>query len=227
MVRDRWPDFGALIRRIGGAQVRAAGTIGGNVANGSPIGDSMPALIALGAGILLQKGKKQRRLALEDFYLGYRRTALEPCEFLVEIQIPMSASDPTSASDPKSASTFKCYKISKRFDQDISAVLGAFALQLSPDQEVRKIRIAFGGMAEVPKRAALTERAMLGKPWTAATVSAGQAALAAEFSPISDMRASAHYRLTVAQNLLRKLFIETTEPATATRVGLHPLDARP
>jgi xanthine dehydrogenase small subunit len=147
-------------------------------------------------------------LALEDFYLGYRKTALEPGEFVAEIHVPLPAAD----------ASFKCYKISKRFDQDISAVLGAFALELSPNRTVKKFRIAFGGMAEVPKRAVQTEKAMLGKPWTEATVETGQAALAGEFSPISDMRASADYRLTVAQNLLRKLYIETTEPGTATRV---------
>ncbi|MEZ5930459.1 MAG: xanthine dehydrogenase small subunit [Alphaproteobacteria bacterium] len=206
VLADRWPDFGELIRRIGGAQVRTAGTIGGNIANGSPIGDSMPALIALDAKLVLLKGKKRRTLPLEDFYLDYRKTALEPGELVVEVQLP--------AAD----AIFCCYKISKRSDQDISAVLGAFALELSPDQKVRKIRIAYGGMAAVPKRAVQTEQAMLGKPWTEATVQAGQAALAGEFSPLSDMRASADYRLTVAQNLLQKLFIETTAPNTATRV---------
>ena len=107
---------------------------------------------------------------------------------------------------PAAGADFRCYKISKRFDQDISAVLGAFALELSPDGKVNKIRIAFGGMADVPKRAVETERAMLGKPWIGATIDVGQAALASEFSPISDMRASADYRLTAARNLLKEGF---------------------
>jgi xanthine dehydrogenase small subunit len=207
VISDHWPDFGELIRRIGGAQVRAAGTVGGNIANGSPIGDSMPALIALGGRILLHREQGQRTLPLEDFYLGYRKTALEPGEFVAEVQIPLPAPD----------AVFKCYKISKRFDQDISAVLGAFALELSAEGTVKTIRIAFGGMAAVPKRAAETEKAIVGKLWSTATVETGQAALTEEFAPISDMRASSDYRLTIARNLLMKVFVETTEPETATR----------
>ena len=212
-IRDGWPDFGELIRRIGGAQVRAAGTIGGNIANGSPIGDTMPALIALGADILLQNQERRRTLPLEDFYLGYRETALEPGEFVAEIHIPL----------PTAETFFKSYKISKRFDQDISAVLGAFALTLSKDHTVKNIRVAFGGMAAVPKRAIETEQALIGKPWNEAAVEKGQALLAAEFAPISDMRASANYRLVAAQNLLRKMWIETAGPQTATRVTGQPL----
>lgn len=208
VIRDHWVDFGELIRRIGGMQVREAGTIGGNIANGSPIGDTMPALIALDASILLQHGRQQRSLNLEDFYLDYRKTALTAGEFIVRIDTPL----------PAPGSVFKCYKISKRFDQDISAVMAAFALELGSDRRVKKIRIGFGGMAAVPKRAVQTEQAMLGKLWTMATIEAGQAALASEFKPLSDMRASATYRLTVAQNLLQKLHIETTEPKTLTRV---------
>jgi len=207
IMRDHWPDFGELIRRIGGAQVRAAGTIGGNVANGSPIGDTMPALIALGARITLQKGAEKRQMPLEDFYFGYRKTALAPGEFLVAIHIPMDK-----------LAAFKCYKVSKRFDQDISAILGAFALELAPDQTVRAIRIAFGGMAAVPKRAVETERAIIGKAWSEATIEAGRAALARELTPISDMRASADYRIKVAQNLLTKLFIEMNHIETSTRL---------
>ncbi len=208
LIRDHWADFGELIRRIGGAQVRAQGTIGGNIANGSPIGDTMPALIALDAKIVLLKGQTRRTLPLEDFYRGYRETALQPGEFVAEIQIPL----------PAAGAVFKCYKISKRFDQDISAVLGAFRLELAEDGKVKNMRIGFGGMAAVPKRAIQAERAMTGKPWNEATIKVGQAALAGELQPISDMRASAAYRLTVAENLLRKFFIETTEPQTATRV---------
>ncbi len=205
-VGDRWPDFGELIRRIGGAQVRAAGTIGGNIANGSPIGDTMPALIALGARLVLRQGKARRAIQLEDFYLGYRETACQPGEFVAEIHIPIQEV------------VFRCYKISKRADQDISAVLAAFALNLSPDQTVSKIRVAFGGMAAVPKRAVEVEKSLLGKPWTEETIIDGQAALGQSLQPISDMRASAEYRLTAAQNLLRKFFIETTAPCTATRI---------
>jgi xanthine dehydrogenase small subunit len=208
VIGDRWPDFGELIRRIGGAQVRAAGTIGGNIANGSPIGDSMPALIALDARLVLLKEQTRRTLPLDDFYLGYRKTALAPGAFVAEVQIPL----------PAAGAVFKGYKISKRLDQDISAVLGAFALELAADRTVKALRIGFGGMAAVPKRAVETEKAMIGQPWTTATIEAGQAALASEFAPISDMRASADYRLTIARNLLMKVFLETSEPETATRV---------
>jgi len=207
-IRDRWADFGELIRRIGGMQVREAGTIGGNIANGSPIGDTMPALIALETKLVLQKGRRQRSLELEEFYLDYQKTALEPGEFVLRIDIPL----------PTTGSLFKCYKISKRFDQDISAVMAAFSLVLDANQTVKRIRIGFGGMAAIPKRTTRTEQAMLGKPWTITTIEEGQKALAEELKPLSDMRASADYRLTVAQNLLRKFYIETTEPKTLTRI---------
>jgi len=204
---SRWADFGELIRRLGSVQVRNAGTIGGNVANGSPIGDSMPALIALGAELVLRKGAAQRTLPLEDFYLDYRKTALEPGELVERIRVPL----------PRPSWQFRCYKISKRFDQDISALLGAFHLELDGGR-VAQIRIAFGGMAAIPKRARACEQALRGRPWTAATVARGRAALARELAPISDMRAGAAYRLLAAQNLLTKLHIETTAPAIATRV---------
>jgi xanthine dehydrogenase small subunit len=202
-----YADFGELIRRIGSVQIRNAGTIGGNIANGSPIGDTMPALIALGAELVLRRGAAQRTLPLEDFYLDYRKTALEPGELVERILVLL----------PRPSGQFRCYKISKRFDQDISALLGAFHLELDRGR-VAQIRIAFGGMAAVPKRARACEQALLGRPWTAATVARGRAELAREFAPISDMRAGAAYRLLAAQNLLTKLQIETTAPAVATRV---------
>ena len=205
-IGDRWPDFGELVRRIGGAQIRAAGTIGGNIANGSPIGDTMPALIALGARLVLQQGKARRTIPLEDFYLGYRDTARQPGEFVAEIHIP------------NQQVIFRCYKISKRADQDISAVLAAFALDLNADQTVKRIRVAFGGMAAVPKRAIEVENVISGKPWNEETIIAGKMALCQSVQPISDMRASADYRRMVAQNLLQKFFIETTAPCTATRI---------
>jgi xanthine dehydrogenase small subunit len=203
----RWPDFGELIRRLGSVQIRNFGTIGGNVANGSPIGDSMPALIALGAELVLRTGAARRVLALEDFYLGYRQTALAPGEFLELIRVPL----------PRPGQQFRCYKIAKRFDQDISALLGAFQVRLN-GHKVADVRIAYGGMAAIPKRARACERALRDRPWTEATIAKGRAALARELQPISDMRASAAYRLLAAQNLLTKFFIETSAPAFATRV---------
>jgi xanthine dehydrogenase small subunit len=204
---DRWPDFGELIRRLGSVQIRNSGTIGGNVANGSPIGDSMPALIALGAELILRKGAARRTMALEDFYLDYRKTALQPGEFVALIRVPL----------PQGGQQFRCYKIAKRFDQDISALLGAFQLHLD-DGRVADVRIAYGGMAAIPKRALRCEQALRGRPWTEATIARGREALAREFAPISDMRASAAYRLIAAQNLLSKFHIETKEPAFGTRV---------
>ncbi len=207
-IADRWPDFGRLICRIGAAQIQNAGTIGGNIANGSPIGDTIPALIALGATLVLQKNTRRRSLPLDEFHLGYRKTALEPGEFIVSIQIPLPPPD----------LAFRCFKVAKRFDQDISAVMAAFALERSVDGRVERIRAAFGGMAATPKRAAATERAMTGRPWVEATVEAGRAALDHDFQPLSDLRASTTYRRTVARNLLTKFFIETTSPTIATRV---------
>ena len=203
----RWPDFGELIRRLGSVQIRNSGTIGGNVANGSPIGDSMPALIALGAEVVLRKGSARRSMALEDFYLDYRKTALEPGEFVELIRVPL----------PEAERQFRCYKISKRFDQDISALLGAFDIQLAKGR-VADVRIAYGGMAAIPKRATECEQALRGRPWTEATIARGREALAREFAPISDMRASATYRLLAAQNLLTKFHVETSAPAVPTRV---------
>jgi xanthine dehydrogenase small subunit len=203
----RWPGFGELIRRLGSVQIRNSGTIGGNVANGSPIGDSMPALIALGAELVLRKGAARRSMTLEDFYLDYRKTALQPGEFVELVRVPL----------PQAGEQFRCYKLSKRFDQDISALLGAFNIRLAKGR-VAEVRIAYGGMAAIPKRAIECEQALRGRPWTEATIAQGRAALAREFAPISDMRASAAYRLLAAQNLLSKFHVETSAPAVPTRV---------
>jgi xanthine dehydrogenase small subunit len=202
-----WPDLGELLRRLGSVQIRNSGTLGGNVANGSPIGDSMPALIALAAELVLRKGAARRSMPLADFYLDYRRTALQPGEFVELIRVPL----------PQAGQQFRCYKIAKRFDQDISALLGAFAIQLAKGR-VADVRIAYGGMAAIPKRATECERALRGGPWSEATIARGREALARDFAPISDMRASAAYRLLAAQNLLTKFHIETSAPAVPTRV---------
>lgn len=204
---DLHPDFAELVRRIGSLQIRNAGTVGGNIANGSPIGDTMPALIALGAKLHLRQGAKTRVLALEDFYLAYRKTDRRAGEFVVGIEAPKLG--------PRDL--FATYKISKRFDQDISAVCAAFRVVL--DQGViRDARIAFGGMAATPRRAPKTEATLTGKPWTEATVKEALAALGDDYQPIGDMRASARYRATVAGNMLRRFFLETTLPASRHRV---------
>lgn len=180
------PDMARLLWRIGSKQVRASGTIGGNIANGSPIGDMPPALIALGATIELRKGGHARRMKLEDFFLAYGKQDRKPGEFVSRIFVPKLAAN----------ATFHAYKISKRFDQDISAVCGAF--HFASDGP----RIAFGGMAATPKRAHKTEAAL------AHGLDAALAALAEDFTPLSDMRASAEYRLEAARALLKKAVLE-------------------
>ena len=199
-----WPDFGLLLRRLGSRQIRNRGTLGGNVANASPIGDTPPALIALGATLVLRDGPDRRRLPAEEFFLGYRQTALARGEFLERIEIPL----------PAVGELFATYKVSKRFDQDISAVCAAFRLRLV-DGRVDSVRIAYGGMAAVPKRATGAEQTLGGRLWNRAGVTAAMAALDVELSPIDDMRASAGYRRLVAGNLLLRFLLETTDESPA------------
>jgi xanthine dehydrogenase small subunit len=202
-----YPDMGELLRRLGGQQVRNLGTIGGNIANGSPIGDSPPALIAMGAELVLRRGDQQRRMALEDFFLDYGKQDRKSGEFVERIIVPK----------PAPGVRFRAYKVTKRFDQDISSVLGAFAIELD-GAKVKSARIAYGGMAATPRRAANAEAALAGQPWNETTLEAAVTALGCDFTPISDWRASAGYRAKVAGNLLRRLFIETTDEATETRL---------
>jgi xanthine dehydrogenase small subunit len=202
-----YPDMGELLRRLGGEQVRNVGTIGGNIANGSPIGDSPPALIATGARLVLRRGKEQRTLALEDFFLDYGKQDRKASEFVEKVIVPK----------PAPGLRFRAYKLSKRFDQDISSVLGAFALQLESGK-VKSARIAYGGMAATPKRARQVEAALAGKPWNEATIEAAMRALEQDFAPIDDWRASAAYRAMAARNLLRRLLIETTDDEAETRL---------
>ena len=204
------PDIGEMLRRLGSKQVRAAGTVGGNIANGSPIGDSPPVLIALGATIELRHRDARRTLPLEDFFLDYGRQDRTPGEILTRIVVPR----------PGPAEHFRCYKVAKRYDQDISAVLGAFRLRVE-EGRITDARIAYGGMAATPKRARNAERAAgglrLDEPaaWPAAA-----AALAGDFSPIDDHRASAAYRMRVARSLLVKALTEIAgRPCAQTRVA--------
>jgi len=200
LITQYYPDLDELFTRFASPPVRNVATLGGNIANGSPIGDSMPALMVLGTRIVLQGPGGQREMALEDFYLDYMATALEPDEVLVSIRIPL----------PDQTGVTRCYKVSKRFDQDISALCVAMRVQLDGDV-VTDVRIAAGGLAAIPKRASACEAAMKGQPWNTDTVKAGMQALARDFVPIDDMRASAAYRLRCAQNLLRRFYLETTE----------------
>jgi xanthine dehydrogenase small subunit len=210
-----WPTIAPMLRRLGSRQIRNRGTIGGNVANASPIGDMPPSLIALDAWLVLGSAGGERRVRTEDFFRGYRQTVLGAGEFLSRIEIPL----------PHPGDMFTTYKVSKRIDQDISAVCGAFRLRLQAGR-VADIRIAYGGMAAVPKRAVAAEAALRGRAWTRASVAAAMAALDDEFSPITDMRASAAYRRLVARNLLLRFLLETA-PDGAAQVRLHALEEMP
>ena len=210
LLAAEYPDFGALLERFASLQIRNLGTLGGNIGNASPIGDAPPALLAIGAQLILRQGNQRRSLALEDFYLDYKVTARQPGEFIETVVIPR----------PTVAQEFRVYKVSKRLDDDISAVCAAFSLELE-NGRVRQIRIAFGGMAAIPKRALACEQALLGQPFELPAIEAACSALAQDFSPLSDFRASRNYRLLVAQNLLRRCHLELTQPQIATRVTDH------
>ena len=192
-VQDRLPSFAELLRRYASEQVRNAATIGGNIANGSPIGDGPPALIALGATLHLRRGDALRSIPLESFFLDYRKQDRRPGEFVAGISFP------------EQAPGLRCYKLSKRFDQDISAVCGCFNLTVDAGR-ITAARIAFGGMAGIPKRATHVEQSLIGQPWGEAAMDKALPAFAQDFTPLSDMRASAAYRLETASNMLRRYF---------------------
>jgi len=206
------PDLEELWRRFGSVQVRAVGTIGGNIANGSPIGDTAPALMALGAAIELQQGEGVRVLPLESFFLAYGRQDRRPGEFLRAVRV----------AKPRAGEVFRCYKISKRFDEDISSVLGAFRFTLEGPR-IAAARIAYGGMAGIPKRAALAEAALEGADLsTPGRWAAALDALGRDFQPLDDHRASARYRARVARALLEKALVEAGGlPSVATRLRGH------
>jgi xanthine dehydrogenase small subunit len=208
---QRFPSLTDVWLRFAAPPIRNAGTMGGNVANGSPIGDAPPVLMALDARIELRRGARVRAMPLVEFYLDYMKNRLEPGEFVQAIVVP----------DAASARQVRAYKVSKRFDCDISALCAGFSIALAGER-VREVRLAFGGMAAVVKRAAQAEAALLGQPWTQASVDAARTALARDFTPLTDMRASAAYRAQVAGNLLQRFWLETRTrdplPASATSV---------
>ena len=201
LIKDR-PLLRDFAARFAGLPVRNSGTLGGNVANGSPIGDSMPLLIALHARIVLASQRGQSEMALEDFYTGYRQNLLAPDEVLAFIKLPLPATVQGTQT------LLRAYKISKRYDDDISAVCLALNLQLAGGV-VQAVSIGAGGVAATPVRAVQTEAALLGQPWTEANVQAAMAILRAEFEPISDMRASSGYRREVLGNLLQRFWLES------------------
>lgn len=204
------PGLRPLIERIGGAQVRNMGTIGGNIANGSPIGDTPPPLIALGARLTLRSTAGHRELPLEDYFIAYGKQDRRPGEFVESLSVPAPAAD----------DRFAVYKISKRRDEDISALCGAFRLSLDAAGIVTDARICFGGMAATPKRAGHAEAALMGRPWTEATAQAAAAELEKDYAPLTDWRATAAYRMLAAKNLLTRFYLETTgQTAQLRRFG--------
>ena len=207
-LKELWQRFASL-------PIRNAGTLGGNVANGSPIGDSMPWLIALGAQLVLRGPQGERVLALEDFYLGYQQKDMAPDEFVQALRVPL----------PRPNVRFRTYKLAKRFDQDISAVCAAFALRIenaNGQERVAEARIAFGGMAATPKRAAAAEALLTGRAWDEAALTEAMAALAQDYAPLSDMRASSGYRMKTAQNLLRRFWLETRSENPLPVAAVNP-----
>ena len=211
-IAREYPEIGEVAQRFASVPIRQAATLGGNVANGSPIGDSMPVLLALRATLVLRRGECRREVPLDGFYTGYRRSLLQPGEFVSRIRVPLRPA----------GLTLRAYKISKRFDQDISAVLACFALSIAGGI-VREARIGCGGVASTPVRAPRTEAALAGQPWTEATARRAASVLAGEFQPIDDMRASAGYRREVLGNLLLRLWHEAGAGMhSVTRV--HDLD---
>lgn len=210
LFENHYPDFAEIIERIGSAQIRNVGTIGGNVANASPIGDTPPGLLSLNAKLHLKKGDSERVINLEDYYIDYKVTALEPGEYIYRIEIPKPAAE----------HVFKMYKVTKRFDDDISAVCAAFNLKISQGR-IEQARVAYGGMAAIPKRAKNCEAALLGQPWTEPVINSAMGALTGDFQPLDDVRASAEYRMQVAQNLLMKCFLEIEQAEPVTRVNYY------
>jgi xanthine dehydrogenase small subunit len=184
-----------MLARYGSPQVRNSATIGGNIANGSPIGDGPPALIAMGATLILRRGSERRHMALEDFFIAYQHQDRLPGEFVEAVELP------------KAQAGLRCYKLSKRFDQDISAVCGCLNIT-TKNGIITHARIAFGGMAGTPARALKTETALIGQVWSAETFATAQATMTQDFTPLSDMRASAKYRARAAENMLMRYYYD-------------------
>ena len=207
-LKTQWPQLHKFAARFAGLPVRNSGTLGGNVANGSPIGDSMPLLIALNAQVVLASVRGERSLPLENLYTGYRQNVMAADELVVRIDVPLP---------PAGSATqhLRAYKISKRQDDDISAVCLVINLSVQ-EGVVVQASIGAGGVAATPARAVQTEAALRGRPWNAATVHDAQTALQAEFTPISDMRASGAYRQHVLGSLLQRFWLESQGQAGAS-----------
>lgn len=208
VLATHYPDLDELLMRFASRQIRNVATVGGNIANGSPIGDLAPALIALDASLVLRAGSERRRIPLESFFLEYGKQDRRPGEFVETIEVPL----------PSGEEVFACYKISKRFEQDISALCGAFRVRIG-DGKVTDVRVAFGGMAGTPQRARSCEAALFGQTWSQENVETAMEALKGDFTPLDDMRASARYRRLAAANLLLKFWLESSGNAPERRVS--------
>ncbi|MDC2989803.1 xanthine dehydrogenase small subunit [Candidatus Pelagibacter sp.] len=195
-IKKYYPDFYSVLKRYGSVQIRNVGTIGGNIATASPIGDSLPILLSLNAEVLIESFNKRKVLPLNNFFLDYRKTKLKNNEFIYSIKIPLFKKN-----------IFKAFKISKRFDDDISSVCGSFNFEIN-NNKIKEVFIAYGGMAAVPKRAKACEKILKNKPLTINTFDQAKKYLEKDLSPIGDMRASKEYRLEIAKNLLMKCFVE-------------------
>jgi len=198
-IKKYYPDFAKILRRYGSPQIRNVGTVAGNIATASPIGDCLPLLLSLNAQVILQDLTKTQTLFLDNFFINYRKTKLKKNQFIHSIRIPLFKKN-----------TFKAYKVSKRFDDDISSICAAFNLEIV-ENEIKNVRIAYGGMAAIPKRAILCEKILLKSLVNEETVNKAKDALEKDFKPISDMRASGSYRMEVAKNLVEKCFAEIKE----------------
>lgn len=211
VIQANFPQLGELWNRIAGEQIRNMGTIGGNIANGSPIGDTPPPFIALGAKLSLRRGEHRREIKLEDYFVAYGKQDRQPGEFVETVRVPI----------PAASEKFAIYKVTKRRDEDITATLGAFRLTLAADDTVTEIRIAYGGMAGTPKRAFAVEKALLGQPWNESTVERAMERYAEDYTPLNDMRATAEYRALAARNLLLRFYLEATTGATPAQVSRY------
>jgi len=205
----RYPMLADFADRFASLPIRNSGTFCGNLANGSPIGDCMPVLIALGAKVTLLKGTNRRELPLEALYLGYQKKALEAGEFVASVRVPL----------PRPNTIVAGYKIAKRHDQDISAVCAGYCIEVDGGR-IASARITYGGMAAIPQRASRTEAALFGQPWSESSIDAAMSQIDHDYRPISDMRATSHYRTRVAANLLKRLFLEHTSGAATTSLSV-------
>ncbi len=195
-IKKYYPDFYTVLKRYGSIQIRNVGTIGGNIATASPIGDTLPILLSLNAEVVIEGFNKRKLIPINNFFIGYRKTKLKKNEFIRSIKIPLFKKN-----------IFKAFKISKRFDDDISSICGSFNFEIN-NNKIKQVFIAYGGMAEVPKRAKACEEILKGKPLKINTFIKAKDYLEKDFEPIGDMRASKEYRLEIAKNLLIKCFIE-------------------